>query len=122
MQQDYEEPDKTEENSILIEQWYNWIRLFIFQTVPRRKRHRSQLSHWVSQTTSNPIKKLFTVKRNQPGNYEKIKLMQRSCERTIEQDRANFESRLANKIYKQAFQILLNFQVNMYSCFCLLYK
>ena len=62
----------------------------------RRKRHRSQLSPWVTQTTSNMIKKLYTVKRNQPGNYEKIKLRQRSCERSIEQDRANFESRLAN--------------------------
>ena len=82
--------------NVLIEQLYNWIRLFKFQTVPRRKRHRYQLSAWVTQTTLNLINKLFTVKRNQPGNYEKIKLMQRSCERSIEQDRANFESRLAN--------------------------
>ena len=82
--------------NVLIEQWYNWIRLFIFQTVPRRKRHRSQLSPWVTQTTSNLFKKLYTVKRNQPFNYQKIKMMQRSCQRSIEQDRAKFESRLAN--------------------------
>ena len=37
--------------NVLIEQWYNWIRLFIFQTVPRRERHRSQLSLWVTQAT-----------------------------------------------------------------------
>ena len=82
--------------NVVIEQWHIWIRLFVFQTVPRRKRHRFQLSPWVTQTSSNLIKKPFTVKRNQPGNYEKIKLMQRSCERSIEQYRANFESRLAN--------------------------
>ena len=56
--------------NVVNEQRYNWIRLFIFQTVPRRKKHRSQLSPWVTQTTSNLIKKLYTVKRNQPGNYE----------------------------------------------------
>ena len=58
--------------NVLIQQWINWIKLFVFQTDPRRKKRRFHLSLWVTPSTSNLIKRLETTKRNQPISIQKF--------------------------------------------------
>ena len=61
--------------NVLLEQWYDWIRPIIFENVPKRTMHRSQLSPWIKPPTSNAIKRLETARRNNANNIKKIAML-----------------------------------------------
>ena len=62
--------------NVLLEQWYDWIRPIMFENVPKRTMHRSQLSPWIKPPTSNANKRLETTRRNNANNIKKIALLE----------------------------------------------
>ena len=56
--------------NVLLEQWYDWIRPIIFENVPKRTVHQSQLSPRIKPAMSNAIKRLETARRNNANNIK----------------------------------------------------
>ena len=97
--------------NVLLEQWYDWIRPIIFENVPKRTMHRSQLSPWIKPPTSNAIKCLETARRNNASNIKKIAMQEGIAEAMIEEDKAEFESNLATSPFtEKLFKYYRNFK------------
>ena len=97
--------------NVLLEQWYDWIRPIIFENVPKRTMHRSQISPWIKPPTSNAIKRLETARRNNANNIKKIAMLEGIAETMIEEDKADFESNLAaSRSTEKLFKYYRNFK------------
>ena len=81
-------------DNVLLEQWYDWMRPIIFENVPKKTMHRSQLTSWIKPTTSKAIKRLEITRRNNANNMKKIAMLEGIAETMIEEDKAEFESNL----------------------------
>ena len=97
--------------NVLLEQWYDWIRPIIFENVPERTMHRSQLSPWIKPPTSNAIKRLETARRNNANKIKKIAMLEGIAETMIEEDKEEFESNLAaSRSTEKLFKYYRNFK------------
>ena len=97
--------------NVLLEQWYDWVRPIIFENVPKRTMHRSQLSPWIKPPTSNAIKRLETARRNNANNMKKIAMLEGIAETLIEEDKAEYESNLAaSRSTEKLFKYYRNFK------------
>ena len=103
--------------NVLLEQWYVCVRPIIIENVPK-KMHRSQLSPWNKPPTSNANERLETTRRNNANNMKKKAMLEGIAETMIEEDKAEFESKLA--AFRSTFQILQKLQVDRNSKLCLL--
>ena len=49
--------------NVIINHWYNWLSSLIKKCIPKHTKHRSSLPPWISQSTSNFIKRLYTARK-----------------------------------------------------------
>ena len=81
---------------VLLSDWYKWLNIKIERHVPTRTRHRARLAPWITQSTSNIIKKLNTAKKKYPALHNRVLSLQKECDFAVEQDQINFESELSD--------------------------
>ena len=83
----------------------------IFEDVPKKTMHRSQFSPWIKPLTSNAIKRPETARRNHANNIKKIAMLEDIAETVIEEDKAEFESKLAaSRSIEKLFNYYRNFR------------
>ena len=83
--------------SVVVNNWYDWLRPKIRACTPRRTKHRQTLPPWVSPEASNLLKKMTTIS----SKYCKwhIKYIQVSNElcAALDRDKSDYESTIAEK-------------------------
>ena len=83
--------------NVILNHWYNWLSSLIKKCIPKRTKHRSSLTPWISQLTSNLIKRLDTAqKKYTESNPKNLHLIEQT-ETNAEMNKADYEQSLASE-------------------------
>ena len=76
---------------VILNHWYNWLSPLIKKCIPKRTKHRSSLPPWVSQLTSNLIKRLHTAQKIYTESHPKVLHLIKQTKTNAEMDKADYE-------------------------------
>ena len=81
---------------VIVDNWYIWLEKIIKACVPRRTKHRSSLSPWISQETSHALKCLRTKRKRYHETHPTVQQLLQKVVRMAEEDKNKYESQLAD--------------------------
>ena len=75
---------------VILNHWYNWLSPLIKKCIPKRTKHRSSLPPWISQLTSNLIKRLHTAQIYSESHPKNLHLKEQT-KTNAEMEKADYE-------------------------------
>ena len=82
---------------MILNHWYNWLSSLFKKCIPKRTKHRLSLPPWISQSTSNLIKRLHTARKKYTESHPKVLHLIEQTETNAEIDKADFEQSPASE-------------------------
>ena len=83
--------------NVIVEHWYKWLLDLLSSTIPKRTKHRTSFSPWISQSTSHMIKCLNTARKKHNESHTKVVLLKSKTDQLIEIDKVSYEESMAAK-------------------------
>ena len=81
---------------MILNHWYNWLSSLTKKCIPKRTKHRSSLPPWISQSTSNIIKRLHTARKKHTESHSKVLHLIEQTETNAEMDKTDYEHPLTS--------------------------
>ena len=81
---------------VVVDLWYGWLLKILEKHIPKKTKHRMILPPWVSNETSNAIKRRYTmrkwmIKKPSPNNYLQLATLESRVSELLKEDQKEFE-------------------------------